>query len=274
MPNKLTVPWRGVDVLLFLALFFATLLFCGFVGGVAASIASRHQPQEQTVAVEEQTEGKHHGHLVLQLVKQSKESVIVLVFVFLSVVVVASLVEELVFRLFLQGWLEAKLSQFDIPHAAASGIAIVAVSLFFAALHGGNQEGVDVNVSFFTVATSAIVGPLVFALGIYYLMEMRNMKLTHCLFGTKRFSRRHLLMIAGCSLLALPLVYGIAYTVDGWYPDTNTDPIPLFFFSLVLGVLYSVTRNLSYCILLHACLNATTLTIAWFSTAGHIAMGL
>jgi len=256
MPNKQSVPWRGIDVLLFFALWFA----CGVIVG---HIATSQQSQEQTVAVEKE----HHGHPVKQLVEQSKKSLLVFLFVFFGVVVVASLIEELLFRQFLQGWLEAKLSQFDIPDFAASGVAIVAVSLFFAVLHGESQGAFDKHTLFFRIVIFAITNLLIFAIGIYFLIAIRNMKLAHCLFGTKRFSRQYLIIIAGCCLLALVFVFGITYVLNNWYPDINTDPIPIFLFSLTLGVLYSVTRNLSYCVLLHACLNLTSLTIAWFGTA-------
>jgi membrane protease YdiL (CAAX protease family) len=41
-------------------------------------------------------------------------------------------------------------------------------------------------------------------------------------------------------------------------------PIPLFFFALVLGYLYRQTHRLWPCIVLHMCLNATSLAIMWF----------
>ena len=255
MPNKLSVPWRGVDVLLFFALWFVC-------AGIAGYIATSQQLPEEVVVIE----GKHHGHPVLQLIEQSNRSLGVFLLLFLGVVVVASLIEELLFRLLLQGWLEAKLSELDISGPVAGGIAIVAVSLFFAALHGGNKSNINVDTLFVLFIASTTAGLLIFTLGIYFLVAVRNMKLTHCLFGTKRFSRQHLVIIAGCCLLAFLFVIGLTITLENIAPHINTDPIPIFFFSLALGVLYSVTRNLSYCILLHACLNLASLMNAWFGT--------
>ena len=257
MPNKLSVSWRGIDVLLFFALWFACDAIVGYV-------VDPQQSQKQVIGTD-QIEGRHHGHPVLQLIEQNRNSLVVFLLLFLGVVVAASLIEELLFRLFLQGWLEAKLSELDVSGPAASGIAIIAVSLFFAALHGGNKGAIDVDTFFVLFAASTIASLLFFTLGIYYLMAMRKMKLTHCLFGTKQFSRQQLFVIAGCCFLALLFVVGLAAALESIAPNTNTDPIPIFFFSLALGYLYSKTRNLSYCILLHACLNMMSLINAFVS---------
>ena len=264
MSQKLYVPWSGIDVLLFLALWLAAQLACGVIAGTVELVTRHQQPAVETADCDLQTPeepaGRHHGHPVTQLVTKSKESLVVFLSLILFVVVATPLVEELLFRKLLQGWLEAKLSQLGVP--GGSGIAIVFVSFVFALLHAGNIDEMSVNALFALLVAAAIANILVFTLGIYYLMNMRNMRLAHCLFGHKRFSRKQLLTMAGWCLLAMLVVYGISFTADLLAPNTNTDPIPIFVFSLVLGVLYSITRNLWYCVLLHACLNLTSLILA------------
>jgi len=259
------VPWTGLDVLLFLALWFiACDVFSGIAGFVAQCADSTVlKPASMLSAEEAPEEKKHHGHGVLQVIEQSKKSPLVFILLFLTIVVAAPFIEEMLFRLFLQGWLESKLTQFNFP--GAGGVAIVAVSLFFALLHGRSSDEIHIYTLVVRFITMIMISLLIFALGIYYLKEMRNVKIAHSLFGTKQLSRKQLFAVAGICLFALFFALGLSAALGIFYPDTNTDPIPIFFFSLALGYLYSKTRNLSYCILLHACLNMTSLTYAWLT---------
>jgi membrane protease YdiL (CAAX protease family) len=253
--SPLSVPWKGLDVLLLLALWLAPL--CISVAGT--SIASLTQSREPAAAVE----ANDHGHPVKQLVEQGKKSSIVFLVAFLSAVVVAPLVEEFLFRLLLQGWLEAKFAQFRVP--CASGVAIVAVSIFFAVIHGGSHHAGNVETLLYALVASMIFSLLILTTGIIYLARKRNVKLIPCFFGTERFFHPQFFANTGYCLLALVFIFGLTAVLITVYPNTNISPIPIFFFSLLLGTLYSRTRNLSYCILLHALLNGTSLTIAWLA---------
>jgi len=248
-PKKLSVPWTGLDVLLFLVLWFAAQqIVLGIVSGHAAVPP---QPQEQAATMEK----THHGHPVRQMLEQGKNSPVVLLIAFLTVVVAAPLIEEFLFRLLLQGWLE---TQFG-----SGGLAIVVVSFCFAVIHGGNSNSQDGQMLFYLFAAMSVAYLLIFLLGLLYLDWVKNVKMIHCLFGTGQFFHPRFFVYAGCCLLTFLPIFGIAALLDAICLNINTDPIPIFLFSLVLGTLYRMTRNLSYCILLHACLNLTSLTFAW-----------
>ena len=255
---KNSIPWTGLDVLLFLALWLAGQLMIGLAIGVVAYTVSPTQSQTQATEGENQC----HEHPIQQLVQQSKNSLAILLVAFMFAVVAVPLVEEFLFRLLFQGWLEATLRQFHMPYA--SGISIIFVSLCFAAMHGVRGGSMDGLMLLFLAVTVTIFSLSLFALGMVYLKEIRNVKLTD-LFGTERFFRPRFFTYAGCCLLALLLTYGLNGILDKVYPDTNTDPIPIFFISLVFGTLYSRTRNISYSILLHACLNGTSLALLWLT---------
>jgi membrane protease YdiL (CAAX protease family) len=249
-----SIPWTGWDVLLFLTLLFVAQ-------GVSAKIAytvSPSQPPEQATMTTP-TETEDHGHLIIQLVKQGKDSPIVLFIAFFVTVAAAPLVEEFLFRLLLQGWFEAKFTQFRVP--CAGGVAIVTVSFFFATIHAGNSSASNGQTLFYFFSALTVANLLIVALGITYLVKIRDVKITHCLFGTERFFRPHFFANVGWCLLALMFIFGISFIMDVFCPGINTDPIPIFFFSLLLGTLYYKTRNLSYCILLHACLNLISLIL-------------
>ena len=272
--ENVSVAWTGLDVLFFLALWFGAQIACvGIVFGITAHFSSNTQPQTAAISAHNEEmameqlmdEEETSGHPVIQLVKyaQQEGSFIAILTAFLAVVAAAPLIEEFLFRLLCQGWLEAKLSQYQIP--SAGGIAVTVVSLFFAMLHmrsGGVLKG---RMLLYLFAGTTVLNLLVFTFGIIYLVWIRNVKMTRCLLGTEPFFSPHFFANAGCCFLVLLSIFGISSVLDMFFPNISTEPIPIFFFSLFLGILYRKTRNLSYCIILHALLNGTSLTIAWFS---------
>jgi len=260
-PENASVPWTGLDLLLFLALWFAALVVSGAVAAIA-DIAISPSPPEQSIAKME-TEKKDHGHPVFQLIEHDKNSPTVLLIVVLCLVVAAPLVEELLFRLLFQGWLTATLIRSRIPHANV--VAIGVVSVCFALLHAGNSVALDKQTLFFMLGALAVANLLVFLLGIIYLSFIRNVSIPRYFFGSGRYFPPRFLTYTGYCLLALVFIFGVSAALDKVCPDVNTDPIPIFFFSLLLGTLYSKTQNLSYCILLHALLNGTSLIIVWLT---------
>lgn len=247
---KPTVPWTGFDVLLFFAIWLAALM----VSGAVAFTDVRPQASENT---------QDHGHPITQLIEQGKNSPVVLVVVFLAAVVVAPLIEEFLFRMLFLGWLEAKFKHIKLP--CASGIAIVLVSLCFAAIHANNHDVIDVPSMLIGLIVSSVVSLMVFAAGITYLAQVRNVRIADYLFGSWRFVRFRFVAGAGYCLMAIVFIYGLQAALLSMFPGTNVSPIPLFVFALVLGLLYSRTQNLSYCILLHACLNGISLALlVWY----------
>ena len=247
-----SVLWTGYDVLLFLALWLAPLFVSVIIPHVSYS-------PEQTAAVST----SEYKHPIVQLVEQGKNSPMVFLVAFLSAVIVAPLVEEFLFRLLLQGWLETKLSRLQVPRA--SGVAIITVSCFFAAIHAGNHGAIDTSSLVFGFIVSMIFSLLVFTSAVIFLVQRRNANVIPYFFGTGRFCLSQFLASAGYCLMTLVFIFGLFVVMVWCYPNTNVSPVPIFFFSLLLGTLYSKTRNLSYCILLHAFLNGTSLTIAWFT---------
>ena len=259
-PVKPTVPWTGFDVLLVFVLWILALNI-----GWAVVCYTCVDPALQKVYVGKEA-GKTTPHPIVQLVQEGENALAVLLVAFLVAVVVAPIIEEFLFRMLFQGWLESKLKQSQIPYA--SGIAIVAVSLCFAAIHWDNgSRFLEPMLLFYTMATSIVVNLLVFLLGLIYLNRVRNIKVTNYLFGTDRFFRSRFFVRTGDCLLMVLLCLGLNFVLTWAYPGTNVSPIPIFFFALALGVLYSRTQNLVYCILLHACLNGISLALVWYMSA-------
>ena len=202
---KISVPWTGFDVLLFFALWFAALIASSAVAGIVVHNFFSAPPQVQAGTEVEATENQ--GHPILQLAQQSKKSPIVFLIAFFAVVIAVPILEEFLFRMLLQGWLETKFTQFRLPYA--SGISIVIVSCLFATMHGGNQGAVNMHVLVCYLAIYAVLCLLIFALGIVFLLRIGNVKVTHLLFGKERFFRPRFFTNAGYCLLVLVFVYGL-----------------------------------------------------------------
>ena len=252
--KQFSVPWTFLDVAFFFALWLGAQMVSA--GIVAATHAS--SPSQAPVAAE--TEG--HQHPIERLVQKSQNAPMILLVAFLSVVVAAPLIEEFLFRLLFQGWLESKLLQLQIPYADC--IAVVAVSFCFAAIHAGSGRDLGLSALFYLLVSFLVLNLLIFTFGILYLVRMKSLTMTENLFGTERFFRPGFFRSAGYCLLVILLCFGLNAILNNLFPATNTDPIPIFFFSLVLGTLYSQTKNLSYSILLHACLNGMSfLVLLW-----------
>jgi len=201
---------------------------------------------------------------VVQLIEHGKNlSPAFLVVAFFMLVIVAPLIEEFLFRLLLQGWLEAKLRQFRVP--SASGVAIVAVSLCFASLHTGKQSPGSVQAFFYGFSVQIILALSIFAGGMIYLVRKRNVKITSCLFGTERFFHPQFFSRMGYCFLAIVLIFSVGALLLVAYSIDTVRPIVIFFFALLLGTVYSRTNNLSYCILLHAFWNGTLLALIWLT---------
>jgi len=238
-PKSPFVPWTAFDVALWLAIGFVTsLLIFGIV--VVANFVD--QPQHDMA---------------------SGIAPIMLLLSFLALVVITPLVEEFLFRMLFQGWLEAKLTRFKIP--GARGFAIVTVSLCFAALHPGVSSGSCLStLALFSFFVAIIILYLpIFIFGLIYLARVRGVRISNYLFGTEPFFRPGFFAGAGYCLLALLFYIGLFAILTLLCGGTHVKPFAIFFFSLALGTLYSKTQNLSYCVLLHACLNI----IGWAALA-------
>jgi len=257
--DKSAVPWTILDVALFFALWLGAQLI---VGGIAVAAHSSARSLAHKAA---ETGGEGHTHPIERLVQQSKNAPIVLLVAFLSVVVVAPLIEEFLFRSLFQGWLESTFLQCRVP--CASGVAVVVVSFCFAATHAGNSGDLSTRAFFCLFVSFIVLNLLIVALAMIYMVRVKNIKLTDYLFGTERFFRPHFFTYAGYCLLVILLCFGLNAILERTYPGTNISPIPIFFFSLALGTLYSKTNNLLYCILLHACLNGMSFLMLWLAPA-------
>lgn len=254
-----SLSWTGLDVLLIFALWFGAQVICYHLARVADSSA-----QPTAAAATTSVDKQDNGHPLAQMIAQAKRSPMILLTAFLAAVVVVPILEEFLFRLLLQGWLESTLIQYQVSHASPK--AIVAVSLFFAAIHGGNSGAWNVTILTLFFGLTIITNLLILLFGIIHLTQNRRCSLRRYFLGQGTFFPPQFFAVSGYCLCALFLIYGLTMTLGVMFPKTNVSPIPIFFFSLLLGTLYSKTQNLSYSILLHSSLNGISFIVVWLYT--------
>jgi membrane protease YdiL (CAAX protease family) len=251
------VPWRGRDVaLIFLAYLLPALVALGLswvfhVHGVAEP--ARSGKEEIT-----------HPVLILA---QGNPGALTLLFCVFTVVVVAPIVEEVLFRLVLQGWLEAvetasrRRRLFWSPEHGFWPVAMT--SVLFASLHFRTaQPPLSPKEIVALLAQMALWNLATLAFALAWLRLRRGATWTD--FGFVPASLLGDIRLGILAFLAVAAPIYLLQAVLQWLlQGIAADPITLTWFAIVLGVLYFRTHRLVPSIVLHMALNGTSLAIAW-----------
>jgi len=276
------VPWGAIEVVLL-------LLFALFAPWVTVQVAARWSGAELVPAAAEQAaapadEGEEEeedgeeaedgkdaedgdaSHPLGRLVLEGRGPWH-LVLAAVMAVLVAPLVEEVLFRLVLQGWLEKVEMRCRrwLPRGARGVPGMVPVlltSLPFAAMHyrqAGPKIDVDVIVFLLVAQGLASLLTLVVVVGVLRLGSGATL-------GDMGFVARKLPGDVGLGLLAYLAVTGPIYLVllgaKLVVPETiSPDPIPLVLLAIVLGALYYRTHRIVPSIVLHMAFNATAVAM-------------
>jgi membrane protease YdiL (CAAX protease family) len=256
------VPWRGRQVLLAFVVLESPLL-----SGLLISLFwAPATPSRSLVQAGEQVDVEHP---IVDLLT-ADSSLTTWLLCGLVAVVVAPIVEEFMYRLVLQGWLEAeeRRARRRIPalRRLFPGVApIVLVSLLFALRHfrlaAPPMEADDlVKVMIFQAVWSLLA--FGFVLGILRIGSGATA-------ADLGFVPRKLLTDVGLGLLvfaavAAPIIYLQDFITEFVLPShVAADPVPLFFLALALGTAYYRTHRIVPAIVIHMALNATSLGLAW-----------
>lgn len=206
-------------------------------------------------------------HLVILI--QESHTLPTFLLCFLSAVIVAPIVEEFLFRLVLQGWLEAVEMQFRrrIPllrRLMPGALPVVLVAVVFAGAHyRGPSPPLDVHaiVDLILANMAAHLTALLFGVGL--LRWDAGARAED--FGIVRQKWLEDIRLGVLTFLALAaVIYLLKLALSARLGQNVADPLALFPFALTLGVLYYRTHRLMPCIVLHMSLNFTSLMMAWF----------
>ena len=188
---------------------------------------------------------------------------------FLAAVIVAPIVEEFLFRLVLQGWLEAvearRRRQIPFLREVTPGaVPVLLVALLFAGIHYRPPAPQIEPRTIACLLMGNIVASLaVLAFGIGLLRWDAAARADDLgVVPGKLLGDLRLGVLLFAAVAGLIYLLKIAFSVQ--YGDNAATPLALFPFALVLGVVYCRTHRLVPCIVLHMSLNFTSLAMAWF----------
>jgi membrane protease YdiL (CAAX protease family) len=255
------VPWGGLDVLLVVAFFFGVSVWIATVDAVLFPVP--REPPAEVVAAPDAS----HPLVVLLRYDRSLAS---LAWCLAAGVLVAPIAEEILFRLLLQGWLEAVERRWrrrlpPLRRLFRGLIPILATSLAFASLHF-REAGPAVNPRLLLHAVVRGMASNVLTAGFALALVRIRVGATAADLG---FSRARFWSDVRLGLLAFLAVaapvYLLQFVLTAVLPDwLAPDPITMLLFAFVLGVLYYRTHRIVPSIALHMALNATSLAaLAW-----------
>jgi len=255
------VPWGIADVVFVMLIYFTlpSLFFQTARGWFDIPIVANVQNAEAP--------SLDATHPLARVLLESHDARIILLCVVLGVVI-TPITEELLFRLLLQGWLEALerrvRKRFPLLKRLVAGILPVAlVSLMFAALHYRIPEpSVDLSVIVFAIGALAVSSLLTIVLLVCWLKFAAGATLADFGIVPKRLATDVKLGLLAFLAILVP-VYALMLTTTKLLPKgTVADPIPLLLLAAVLGTLYYRTHRIVPAIVLHMAFNAMGVILA------------
>lgn len=260
------VPWRGIDVLAIVLLHFSL----GWAAFDMVSFALGPELMQPIKAGDGGKDGTQHN---VAKMLDGAEPWLIAVGV-LAVVIVTPVAEEFIYRVLLQGWLEAgarrwrrRLRPWRGRRLFTAAAPIILSSFLFALMH-------------YRVATPEYhryyyLGMLLAAMATNLLTMAFAAAWTHLRVGAtpadwgwdpRRFWSDVRLGVVGFLAIAAPL-YLTQIGLGLLLPKRLApDPLTIFLFALLLGTLYHRTHRGVPAVIAHAMLNATSLIFLWLQS--------
>ncbi len=256
--SRRDVPWNGFD----LALLFMIYLMLN-VFAVVLYTDGQASPVPESVSTDSGTT----THPLIHFVLEGKPAMIWLAVV--VAVVVAPLVEEILFRLFLQGWLEKVDRHKRHTHpfwqlARWGTMPVVLTSFLFAMMHFRVGQTVDdLDALGKLLLLNAVVGIFTILFGIVWAVKVRGATARDLGFSLPSLGRDLFTGVVAFLAISIPLFSAQKFLFDLFPEWLAVDPIPLFFFSLLAGTLYLRTHRIVPAIALHMSLNGFSMLMLW-----------
>jgi membrane protease YdiL (CAAX protease family) len=187
-----------------------------------------------------------------------------------AAIVAAPLAEEFFFRLLLQGWLESVegrwRKQFRPLRRLWPGLLpVLLVSALFGAAHfrlAKEPGNVDALLAQYVLIGVAEVLTVAFAVG--YIRFRTGATAADLGFIREKLPRDLALGLAAV-VLCVPLLFSVQWVAASILPKKDAaDPVTLFFFAAVMGIIYFRTHRIVPSIVMHVAFNALNLAAAWY----------
>ncbi len=254
------VPWQGIDLLL-------VVVFCVVAAGSVAELDRYLFPADSSP---EPRRGARPTveHRVVVLLREER-SLATLGWCVAAAVLVAPVVEEVFFRLLLQGWLEVLERRWRREIRFSRGILrgvlpVLYSSLLFALLHSRESGPAPSPRTILHMVVCGMIvnlAALVFALAL--VRHHAGATRADLGFAAGKFWEDVRLGLV-VALLVVPWIYVVQLVVmEVLPPNVAPDAFTLLPFAAALGTLYYRTHRIVPSIVLHMTLNASSLALAW-----------
>jgi membrane protease YdiL (CAAX protease family) len=259
------VPWTGWDVLVIFGVYVACSVAVVNVGVTLFHLNPAVAP------VIENPNDLERSHAVARLVSGAQDWRIIAV-CSLVAVVIAPVTEELLFRLFLQGWFEKsdRTLRRRLPMLAEwfrwGTLPVVVTSALFALPHFRSEPvKFDPNLFLLLLVSDGIAKSTAVVVGLLIARRVRGASWADLGWQPERLLPDVVLGVVVFAAVSIP-IYLVQFALirllpPGWTPD----PIPLFFFALALGTLYLRTHRIVPSIAAHMGLNGISMAMLLMS---------
>ena len=264
LARRRQVPWGGLDLLL---VFIFFVLSSGAMFFVVEHTLGPDAAQPAAGADVETS------HVIVQLFRGGNPWTIV--FCIFSAVIVAPIVEEFLFRVMLQGWLERVDRQLrpKLPvlrrYVPWGMTPIILSSVVFAIVHFRvATPPMNPRYLIFVMIGNSLVGIATMAFAVVLLRLKNAATLSDLGFIPQKIPQDIGLGLLAAAAVVLPIFViqtAITFILPDWIAP---DPVPLFCFAVALGLLYCRTHRAVASITLHMSLNATSLLALWLYMLG------
>ncbi|MDR2345198.1 MAG: CPBP family intramembrane metalloprotease [Planctomycetaceae bacterium] len=265
---------RISDVLLLILLHSVLTILFFFTSTFIADNVLNNTSASVTVTLNSERDQSYKQHPITQLISNDK-NILTLLIVFICVVIAAPLIEEFLYRGILTGWLADSttiyLPQLGFSNKMTKIISVILSlgfpSLYFACLHFTSTSERSNELLFISICAVTLSNLISFVLGVFYLTKIRNFTLEQIGFQINRL-RFDILLSLAAAVLIIPPILILTGILRSIFPTFVIDPLPLFFFAIVLGGIFLKTRRLLPCIFIHAILNSTSFIILILAADG------
>lgn len=258
---RVAVPWSGIDVLVVFLVYVAAPMTVMRWTVWYFDLGAAGTP------VTDQAATPHTEHPAARVLMESGNPWALALCV-VTVVVVAAIIEEFLFRLVLQGWLEAverRLSRRmpQLRRTVPGASTLLISSILFALLHYREPAPpMDLRRIVLGMGVQAVMSLVTLAIAVV-LLRFRTGATLEDLGIVPRMAGKDVKLGLATFFAVFPFVYLVNFVAHTLLPaDVVADPIPILFLALALGTLYCRTHRIVPAIVLHMAFNASGVAIA------------
>jgi membrane protease YdiL (CAAX protease family) len=252
-----SVPWGGLDLLAVVAVY---ILLVAAAMALAQVILG---PELTRPLPKDNADAQGAAHSVVLLIAQ--RNVWIDLACGISAVVVAPITEEFFFRLLLLGWLDKVQWKLlgNVRSARrwlAAGVGpIVITSMLFASMHFRfSEETYHPQYTLASMLCNSFASLLAVAFAALFIGYHWRATPAQLGWDGRQLVNDAILGVGAFAVSAVP-VFAIFHLAVSFIRINLADPVPLFFFALVLGYLYHRTGRILPSIVAHASLNVYSL---------------